>query len=92
MAKPIQDPGLGSKFRPGEKRLMNKDGTFNVLKIGAPGSIRDAYQSLIIMTWAKFFALTIVFIFTLNLLFAFMYQYIGLEELVGDKEGDFGKI
>ena len=35
MAKPIQDPGLGSKFRPGEKRLMNKDGTFNVLKIGA---------------------------------------------------------
>lgn len=89
MAKPIQDPGLGSKFRPGEKRLMNKDGSFNVHKIGAPGNIRDAYQSLIIMSWAKFFALTIVFIFSLNLLFAFMYQFIGLEELVGDKEGDF---
>ena len=89
MAKQIQDPGLGSKYRPGEKRLMNKDGTFNVHKIGAPGSIRDAYQSLIIMTWAKFFALTIVFIFTLNLLFAFTYQFIGLEELVGDKEGGF---
>ena len=89
MAKQIKDPGLGSKYRPGEKRLMNKDGTFNVHKIGAPGSIRDAYQSLIIMTWAKFFALTIVFIFTLNLLFAFTYQFIGLEELVGDKEGGF---
>jgi inward rectifier potassium channel len=89
MAKPIQDPGLGSKIRPGEKRLMNKDGTFNVKKVGVPGNIRDAYQSLIIMTWAKFFALTFIFIIALNLLFAITYVFIGVEDLVGDKEGDF---
>jgi len=88
MANPIQDPGLGSKFRPGEKRLMNKDGTFNVRKIGAPGNIRDTYQSLIIMTWAKFFALTFIFIMVLNVLFALAYVFIGVEHLVGDKEGD----
>ncbi len=88
MANPIKDPGLGSKFRPGEKRLMNRDGTFNVHKIGAPGNIRDTYQSLIKMSWAKFFALTFLFITTLNLIFALIYVFIGVEYLVGDKEGD----
>ena len=36
MAKQMQNPRLGTKYRPGEKRLMNKDGTFNVHKIGIP--------------------------------------------------------
>lgn len=89
MAKQIQDPGLGSKYSPGEKRLMNKDGTFNVHKIGAPGNIRDTYQNLIKMTWAKFFALTFLFIVTVNLLFALTYVAVGVEELAGDTEGDF---
>jgi inward rectifier potassium channel len=89
MAKQIQDPGLGSKYRPGEKRLMNKDGSFNVKKIGAPGNIRDFYQTLIKMTWVKFFALIFAFIITLNLLFALTYVLIGVEHLVGDHEGDF---
>lgn len=89
MAQPIHDPGLGSKFRPGEKRLMNKDGSFNVHKVGAPGNIRDFYQSLINMSWTKFFILTFLFIVILNLLFALTYQLIGVEYLAGNKEGDF---
>jgi len=88
MAKQIQDPGLGSKYRPGEKRLMNKDGTFNVHKIGVPGNIRDTYQTLIKMTWTKFFVITFVFIVLLNVLFAITYVFIGVEDLVGDQEGD----
>lgn len=88
MAKQIQDPGLGSKYRPGEKCLMNKDGTFNVRKVGVPGNIRDTYQTLIKITWAKFFALTFVLIFVLNILFAVTYVLIGVEDLVGDQEGD----
>jgi inward rectifier potassium channel len=88
MAKQIQDPGLGSKYRPGEKRLMNKDGTFNVHKIGVPGNIRDYYQTLIKMSWTKFFVLTFVFIILLNILFAITYVFIGVEDLVGDQEGD----
>ena len=89
MAKQIQDPGLGSKYRPGEKRLMNKDGTFNVQKIGVPGNIRDTYQTLIKITWTKFFVLTFVFIVLLNILFAIAYVFIGVDDLVGDQEGDF---
>ena len=41
------------------------------------------------MTWAKFFALTFLFIVTINLLFALTYVAVGVEELAGDTEGDF---
>jgi len=89
MARQIKDPGLGSKYTPGEKRLMNKDGTFNVQKIGAPENIRDTYQSLIKMSWARFFALTFIFIICLNIVFAIVYVLIGVEHLAGNQEGDF---
>jgi inward rectifier potassium channel len=88
MAKQIKDPGLGSKYRPGEKRLMNKDGSFNVHKTGVPSNIRDTYQTLIKMTWLKFFVITFTSILILNLLFAITYLYIGVEHLSGDQEGD----
>jgi inward rectifier potassium channel len=89
MAKPIKDPGLGSNFEPGSKRLMNKDGTFNVRKEGAPSNIRDTYQYLIKITWAKFFVFTFIFIVSLNILFALTYLAIGVEDLEGNQRGDF---
>ena len=89
VAQQITDPGLGSKYKEGSKRLMNQDGSFNVIKDGAPGNIRDFYQDLIKMTWARFLTLSFLFIFTLNLLFALVYVGLGMENLVGDKEGDF---
>lgn len=89
MAQPIKDPGLGSKYQPGEKRLLNPDGSFNVRKIGIPGNIRDTYQWLIKMKWSRFFLLTFASIFTLNVFFAVAYVLIGNEHLVGDTEGDF---
>ena len=85
----IKDPGLGSNFKEGAKRLMNPDGSFNVIKEGAPGNIRDTYQALIKMTWTKFLIFSFVFILVVNLLFALIYVAIGVEHLVGDKEGDF---
>ena len=39
----IQDPGLGSKYQEGSKRLLNKDGSFNVVKQGIPGNLKAAY-------------------------------------------------
>ncbi len=89
MPQPIKDPGLGSKFRPGAKRLMNKDGTFNVRKTGGRSNIRDTYQWLIKMTWTKFFVLTFVFIMLINLLFALTYVVIGVEHLSGVVRGGF---
>ena len=85
----IQDPGLGSKYQEGSKRLMNKDGTFNVIKQGVPGNIRDTYQWLIKMSWLKFLSLSFLFIFIINLIFAFIYVAIGTEYLAGNREGDF---
>ena len=85
----IKDPGLGSKYQEGSKRLMNKDGSFNVIKEGIPGNLRDTYQALIAMSWTKFLLLSFVFICLLNLAFALIYVGIGVEYLVGDKEGGF---
>jgi inward rectifier potassium channel len=85
----IQDPGLGSKYQEGSKRLMNKDGSFNVIKQGIPGNLRDTYQTLIAMSWTKFLLISLAFIFGLNLVFALIYVGIGVEDLAGDKEGSF---
>ena len=85
----IQDPGLGSKYQEGSKRLMNKDGSFNVVKTGIRGNLRDTYQTLIAMSWARFLVLSLVFIFLLNLAFALVYVAIGVEYLEGDREGGF---
>ena len=88
-AEEIQDPGLGSKYQEGSKRLLNKDGSFNVIKEGIPGNLKDVYQTLIAMSWSKFLLISLLFIFALNLLFALVYVAIGVEYLVGDREGGF---
>lgn len=89
MARQIKDPGLGSKYQQGERRLLNKDGTFNVKKIGIPGNIRDTYQHLVKMKWGRFFLITLVIIFLINLVFAGLYAMVGVEGLTGDLEGGF---
>ena len=85
----IKDPGLGSKFQEGSKRLLNKDGSFNVIKEGIPNNLKDTYQTLIAMSWAKFLLLSLASIFAINLVFALIYVGIGVEHLDGDKEGSF---
>ena len=56
MSKQSFDPvGLGEKYSNVTKRVINKDGTFNVDKKGISFSYRDAYQYLINISWTKFF-------------------------------------
>ncbi len=85
----MKDPGLGSKYRPGEKRLVNPDGSFNIHKLGTPSNLRDTYQWLVKLSWSRFLALTFVIIFGLNLLFALAYVAIGVEQLQGNRPGTF---
>ncbi|MDA9303982.1 hypothetical protein N8289_00580 [Flavobacteriales bacterium] len=44
MAK--KDLGLGNDFQENEKRFFNKDGSFNVRKIGLLTGVRDIYVYL----------------------------------------------
>ncbi|MEM9143006.1 MAG: ion channel [Bacteroidota bacterium] len=80
----FNDLGLGTKNDTGGYRALNKDGTFNVQKINIPLFERlNFFHALISMSWARFFALILVAYFSINILFASIYIFIGVENLTG---------
>ncbi|MEN8928527.1 MAG: ion channel [Flavobacteriales bacterium] len=83
-----EDLGFGDKYDKNEKRLFNKDGSFNVKKTGVLRGVRDIYIHLIEMNWAKFILMLFSTYFVLNLLFALLYFSIGVEYLDGARTGN----
>ncbi|WP_277480984.1 ion channel [Catalinimonas alkaloidigena] len=78
----FKDLGLGnSSFEYGQ-RLINKNGSFNVKKKGRPW-LRpyDAYNALISMSWIRFLCLVSASYFVVNLIFAFIYVAVGIDQL-----------
>ncbi len=76
--------GFGSKLYRAGIRLINKDGTFNVERRGEPWfRPYDIYNTLIKMSWARFFGLVFLYYFTLNLIFSLLYLAVGIEHLTG---------
>ncbi len=85
MAKQLfNDLGLGNKA----KRIINKDGTFNVVRTGQPFSTVNMYQALLRMPWYQFHLMTFSILLFINCLFAFVYFSIGVEYLNGVTSGD----
>ncbi len=82
-----EDLGLGDKYNFKEKRLINKDGSFNVVKHGSINKIRDTYTHLLEMSWGKFILILFGSYFVLNLFFALIYFIIGVENLEGADTG-----
>lgn len=76
------DPGTGEKYFGKTKRLINKDGSFNVVKTGTGLNIRDLYHFLTTISWTRFFLLVVSAYILLNFLFAFLYLLAGPEHLV----------
>jgi len=78
-----QELGFGKQV--GEaQRLVNRDGSFNVKRVGS--SILDRiniYHELITCTWPQFFMIVVVYFMVVNLLFAGLYNLIGMEHLQG---------
>ncbi|MCU0433002.1 MAG: ion channel [Bacteroidia bacterium] len=76
------DLGLGTKT--GAGRSINKDGSFNVKRIGLPRfRPYEYYDRLILMPWGKFLLMIISFYVLLNFIFAGIYVLIGVEHLMG---------
>ncbi|MCT4623621.1 MAG: ion channel [Schleiferiaceae bacterium] len=84
MAKKISDSGINEKFQSRPKRIIEKDGSFNIIKKG--GAPRNLYQQLIAMNWPRFFFTTLMFYLGVNLVFACAYFVIGVEYLNGVPE------
>ncbi|MBS1904413.1 MAG: hypothetical protein JSS75_11965 [Bacteroidetes bacterium] len=77
-------PELGFGSRPSTARLVQRDGTFNVRRIGERRSrFSDVFHSLIMMGWGKFFSMLFLGFVAMNILFATIYMLLGAEHMQG---------
>ncbi|QSE96220.1 ion channel [Fulvivirga lutea] len=88
--KNTQDPGTGTDYKQYSKRVINKDGSFNVLKSGLKPSYRNTYQELIKMSWPQFFVVIFAFLIAVNALFALLYVITGVDGISSIVPGSFG--
>jgi len=83
MWKRTIDPGLGKKYNHRTKRLINKDGSFNIVKRGSEPRLYDIYQYLINVSHGRLALFVIGFYLLINLFFALLYVGCGVENLHG---------
>jgi inward rectifier potassium channel len=81
MAKQVHDPGTGTFSS--TARMVNKDGSFNVKRIGGLGPFKDTYHYLVNMPWVKFLIIVFLTYTILNTLFALIYLGCGVEHFNG---------
>jgi inward rectifier potassium channel len=78
------DLGFGTKLTDAQTRLVNQDGTFNLVRVNASLWDRlNIYNRLITMGWLPFFSWLLGYYLTANTLFAGIYMLAGAENLVG---------
>jgi inward rectifier potassium channel len=84
---PPSDFGLGGKVarNPGT-RLINNDGTFNVVRRGR--SIFAPYQNLVEMDWGRFLLITLGAYIIINIVFAAGFLIIGTDSLTNISNAD----
>jgi inward rectifier potassium channel len=85
MQQQIIDPGTGEKYFGQTKRLINKDGSFNVVKTGADLNTKDLYHFLITISWTKFFLLVVLAYIVLNIFFSLLYFLMGAGSLIATR-------
>lgn len=78
------DIGFGTKISGKEQRMINRDGSFNVIRKGQSfWDTFNVYHSLITMSWRNFLIFVLLFYIAINLVFAGLYYLIGMEHLAG---------
>ena len=88
MFKQAQDPGLGEKYFKHTKRIINKDGSFNIKRTGGGLSSINAFHYLINISWTKFLLIVFAGFVCVNLFFAILYQFAGIQNLSNAAGGD----
>jgi inward rectifier potassium channel len=76
----VDDLGWSSTVEEAEGRVVNKDGSFNLIRKGEKYHL---YHLLISMTWPQFVLLIFVAFTLINGIFAFLYYFLGAENLSG---------
>ena len=85
--KETDDLGFGNRITGDRDRLIAKDGSFNVERVGLRAW--SPYQDLVEMTWGRFFAVVITFFVVVNIVFALLLNCIGMSCLSGVKMGSW---
>lgn len=75
------DLGLGDKIMTGGGRLINKDGSFNIIREGH--TVWTIYQNLVEMSWSRFLGLVTLFYGLINAFFALLFWLMGPQSLSG---------
>ena len=76
---PTLDPGLGEKFNARTQRLVNRDGTFNVRRLGPAWVQGDWYHYWVSLSWSRFGAAVLGWFTVLNIAFALGFLGIGYD-------------
>ena len=80
----VKDLGIGPKDLSKTKRIVNKDGSFNVRKTGLGfAESFNFYHYLVTVSWTKFIIIIVSGYVLLNMVFAFIYYLAGLDHLMG---------
>src|SRR3981189_3681781 len=90
MQKPTFDPGLTQQYNGVIRRIINKDGQFNVRRQGTTWRDVHPYLHLISMPWAGFLGVLFLSFLVLNTLFATGYYMLGASELHGEIAKELG--
>ena len=80
------DLGFGTSITTTGQRLINRDGSFNIVRRGM--AAWRPYQSLVEMSWAHFLAVVALFYIATNALFAAIFVFIGVDSLSGVQAGN----
>lgn len=83
----LEDPGFGTRITNSAERLINKDGSYNIVREGK--QVWTAYQSMLEMRWRHFFAHVVLYYLSINLLFALLFVAVGVEHLAGVEPAGF---
>ena len=81
--KTVKDPGLGSKFQKPIPRMMNRDGSYNIIRKGGLTKMQDFYKYMLDTPLHKFLIILLLIYILLNLFFSGVYMLIGIDQLKG---------
>lgn len=83
-----KDPGLGEKYKAETKRVINKDGSFNVKYIGKNTRVKNLYHLMMMMPWWKFMTGIFIAYLLINCFFASIYYLIGVSDIGSGASND----
>ncbi len=88
-AQPISESGFGTNSNYSGGRFYNKDGTPNIVVNGVPFFKKfSLYNFMLHLSAFRFLMLLVLFYLVMNLIFAFIYLWVGIHHLGGIEQHD----